>query len=59
VGRDDILQNFLHEEEVTMNGGIPWRGPCEHLKHFMQMVVEAVTEQGDMVVDCTATISNI
>jgi len=46
VGKDDILQNFLLEEEVTMNGGILWTGPHERSNHFMQMIVEAITEQG-------------
>ena len=26
VARDNILQNFLNKEDVTMNGNIPWRG---------------------------------
>jgi len=59
VGRDDILQNFLPEEQVTMNGSIPWRGPCERSKYFMQMVVKAVTEQRDVVVDCMVATCNI
>lgn len=59
VGKDDILQNFVPKEELSMNGGIPWRGPRERSKHFMQMVVEAVTDQGDVVADCTAATGNI
>lgn len=54
VGRDDIIQDFLPAQEVTMNGDIPWRGPRERSREFMQMLVEAITEPGDVVVDCTA-----
>jgi len=53
VGRDDIIQNFLPTEEVAMNGDTPWRGPREHSREFMQMLVEAITELGDVVVDYT------
>ncbi len=54
VARDDTLQNFCNKEDVTMNGDIPWRGPREKARQFMQMLVEALTEPGDVVVDCMA-----
>ncbi len=55
VGRDDILQNFCNKEDVTMNGTKPWRGPREKARQFMQMLIEACSEPGDIVVDCTAS----
>ncbi len=58
VGRDDILQNFLPQAAVTMNGNVPWRGPRERSKEFMQMIVEALTDDGDVVVDCAAALGN-
>ena len=54
VGKDDILQNFCGRDNVAMNGGIPWRGPREKARAFMQMVVEALSAPGDVIMDCTA-----
>jgi len=42
-----------------MNGDIPWRGPCEKARQFMQMLVEACSEPGDVVVDCTAATGDV
>ena len=53
VGKDDILQNFCGRENIPMNGGTPWRGPREKAKAFMQMVVEALSAPGDVIMDCT------
>ena len=38
VGKDEILQNFYGRDDVAMNEGTPWRGPCEKARAFMQMV---------------------
>lgn len=54
VDQDDILQNFCNKEDVTMNGDIPWRGPQEKARQFMQMLVESLSQAGDVVVDYTA-----
>lgn len=54
VGRDDILQNFCNKSDLSMNGVVPWRGPREKAREFMQMLVEGLSEPGDVVVDCTA-----
>ena len=54
VARDDILHNFLNKEDVTMNGNVPWRGSREKAREFMQMLVEACSSPGDVVVDCMA-----
>jgi len=51
VAWDDILQNFLNKEDVTMNGNIPWWGPREKAREFMQMLMEACFAPKDVVVD--------
>ena len=51
---EDILQNFLNKEDITINRNIPWRGPREKAWEFMQMLVEACSSPGDIVVDYTA-----
>ena len=56
VAYDNILQNFLNKEDVTMNGNVPWRGPREKAWEFMQMLVEACSSPGDVVVDYMAAI---
>ena len=56
VAHDNILQNFLNKEDVTMNGNVPWHGLREKAREFMQMLVEACSSPGDVVVDCTAAI---
>ena len=53
MAHDDILQNFLNKEDITINGNVPWRGLHEKAQEFMQMLVEACSLLGD-VVDCTA-----
>ena len=55
VSKDDILQNFLGRDDVAINGGVLWRGPCEKANAFMQMLVEALSSPGDLVMDCTAS----
>jgi hypothetical protein len=37
-----------------MNGQKPWRGPQEKSPGFWQMLIEASTLLGDIVLDCTA-----
>ena len=39
-----------------MNRGTPWKGPREKARAFMQMVVEALSAPGDVIMDCTAGI---
>ena len=38
-----------------MNGDTPWRGPREKARAFMQMVVEALSALGDVIMDCTTS----
>ena len=55
VARDDILQNFIGRNDQMMNGCMPWRGPREKSTLFMQMLIEASSLPGDLVLDCTAS----
>ena len=57
VGKDDILQNFCGRDDVAMNGDTPWRGPREKARAFMQVVVEALSTPGDVIMDYTAGTS--
>ena len=54
VARDDILMNLVTKDDQLMNGNLPWRGPREKSVLLMQMLIEASTSPGDLVVDCTA-----
>ena len=54
VAKDDILMNMVTKDDQLMNGNLPWRGPREKSVLFMQMLIEASTCPGDLVVDCTA-----
>ena len=54
VARDDILMNLVTKDDQLMNGNLPWRGPREKSVLLMQMLIEASTCPGDLVVDCTA-----
>lgn len=54
VARDDILQNYMGKDDQLMNGETPWRGPREKSTLFLQMLIEASSLPGDVVLDCTA-----
>jgi hypothetical protein len=51
---DDLLHNFVTKDSQLMNGAIPWRGKKEKDLLLLQMLIEACTDVGDIVVDCTA-----
>jgi hypothetical protein len=53
VAHDDILPNFIGKAEVTMNGGVPWRGPREKAHTLLQLLIEACSLPGDVVMDST------
>ena len=55
IGRDDLVQNCCEKEDLAMNGPIPWRGPREKARSFLQMIIEGTTLPGDIVMDCTAS----
>ena len=54
VARDDILQNLVSREDRLTNGSTPWRGPREKSVLLMQMLIEACSSPGDIILDCTA-----
>ena len=55
VAVDDILPNIVTREEQYMNGDVAWRGPREKSVSFMQTLILASTQPGDVVLDCTAS----
>ena len=56
VARDDILQNLVSREDQLMDGSTPWRGPREKSLVLIQMLIQASSSPGDIVLDCsTAT----
>jgi hypothetical protein len=58
VGGDDILQNFTTKESQMMNETVPWRGPRERSPLLLQMLIEAASQPGDLVLDCTSATGN-
>ncbi|KAG0575802.1 hypothetical protein KC19_5G032000 [Ceratodon purpureus] len=54
VGRDDCLQNIVLPENQMCNGRKPWRGPREKSVVLMEMLIEACSDPGNVVFDCTA-----
>jgi hypothetical protein len=41
-----------------MNGAIPWRGSKKKNPLLLQMLIEACTKFGDIMVDCTTATSD-
>ncbi len=55
IGRDDILMNFTTKGDLEMNGTKPWRGARQKDPRFFQLLIEATTDEGDVVFDVTAS----
>lgn len=55
VVADDVLHNYVTKDSQLMREDIPWRGAREKDPIFMQMLIEATTSLGDIVLDCTAS----
>lgn len=55
VGNDDVLHNLVTKETQMMRGTIPWRGCREKDPLLLQMLIEATTSPGDIVMDCSAS----
>ena len=53
--KDNMLMNYLHEDDVSMNGPKPWRGAREKDPRFFTLLLEATSNEGDVIVDCTAS----
>jgi hypothetical protein len=54
IGSDEWLQNYTTKIDQAMNGTKPWRGPREKSKGFWQVLIEACSKPGDIVLDCHA-----
>jgi hypothetical protein len=53
-GSDEWLQKYTTKIDQAMNGSKPWRGPREKSKGFWQVLIEACSKPGDIVLDCHA-----
>jgi hypothetical protein len=59
VSGDDILRNFTTTKTQMTNRTVPWRGPREHDPLLLQMLIEAASQPGDLVMGCTSTTGNL
>ena len=55
--RDDLLMNYTTEDSMLMNDmdRRPWRGAREKDARLLRHIIEGTTEEGDIVLDCTAS----
>ena len=55
--RDDLLMNYTTEDTMKMNDmdRMAWRGAREKDARFIQFIIEGTTDEGDIVLDCTAS----
>ena len=49
-----LIQNFTDEADQMMRGNVPWRGPREKHQSFYQMLIEAFSREGDIIMDWQA-----
>ena len=52
---DDMLMNYMHEDDLSMNGSKSWRGAREKDPRFFTLFLEATSNEGDIIVDCSAS----
>jgi len=57
ITQDDMLMNYMHLDEMAMNGSTLWQGAHEKDPHFFQITREATTVEGDLVLDYSAPTS--
>ena len=55
VDTDDMLMNYIHANDMAMNGDTPWRGRREKDPRFFTILLEATSVTGDLILDCTAS----
>jgi hypothetical protein len=55
VAVDDVLFNLVTKESQLMRGSSPWRGGREKDPLLLQLLIESITQLGDIVLDCTAS----
>ena len=58
LSRHGLIQNFTNEPDQMMRGNVPWRGPQEKHQSFYQMLIEAFTKEGDIVMDWQTSTGN-
>lgn len=61
MGMDEtnVLFNYTSVSSQAMKDGVPWRGAHEKDVAFYLMVVEALTQPGDLVLDPFASIGEL
>jgi len=52
---DDLLHNFTTASSQLLNGDVPWRGAREKDPKLLQIILEAATSPGDVVLDYNAS----
>lgn len=52
IENDDMLMNYMHED-----GNKPWRGAHKKDPRFFTLLLEATSNEGNVIVDCTASTS--
>ncbi len=55
IARDDMVMNYTHPDDMAMNDGKPWRRAREKDPRFFQILLEATSVEGDVILDCTAS----
>jgi len=55
IAVDDMLMNYIHADDMAMNGEKPWRGGREKDPRFFTILLEATSLKGDLILDCTAS----
>ena len=58
VGTDDMLMNYIHADDMVMNGGTLWREGREKDPRFFTILLEATSVIRDLILDCTASIGD-
>jgi len=56
VAESDVLFNFTTSASQSMNGSVPWRGTYEKDPVFLQMLIEAFTRPGSIILDAFASL---
>ena len=58
VGTNDMLMNYIHADDMAMNGDTPWRGGREKDPRFFIILLEAISVKEDLILDCIASIGD-
>ncbi len=56
IARDDMVMNYTHSDDMAMNDRKPWRGARKKDPRVFQLFLEAMSVEGDVILDCTASI---